>query len=165
LANVILLNTIKDCDNMHVITIDYNGYTITTDKTLMKPGDIHKWLSEESYWCTHIPFQTFKTSFDNSYCVGALSGDKQIGFGRLVTDYAVLGYLADVYVAEEHRGKGLSKQMMKLIFDQDWVKGMRGIKLGTRDAHGLYRQFGFTECKHPENIMEISRPNIYDRSD
>ena len=147
---------------MQPITIDFKGYTITTDKDLMKVHDVHKWLSEESYWCKHIPFETFKTAFDNSYCIGALTDNKQIAFGRLITDYAALAYLADVYVEETHRGKGISKQMMKILFDLDWVKGMRGIKLGTRDAQELYRQFGFTECKHPERIMEISRPNIYE---
>lgn len=150
---------------MQPITIDFKGYTITTDKTLMKPDDIHKWLSKKAYWCTNIPYDIFKTAFENSYCIGALINDKQIAYGRLVTDYASLGYLADVYVEEQHRGKGISKQMMQILFDLDWVKGMRGIKLGTRDAHGLYTQFGFNVCKHPENIMEISRPDIYSSKD
>ncbi len=146
---------------MTPLVINYKEYTITTDKTLMKPQDIHKWLSEESYWAAGIPFETFKTSFEHSFCIGTLYNDQQIGFARLVTDYAVFGYLADVYVEETHRGKGLSKKMIEIIMNLDWVKGLRGIKLGTRDAHGLYEQFGFTVCTHPERIMEVNRPDIY----
>ncbi len=142
---------------MQPITIDYKGYTITTDKSLMKVHDVHKWLSEESYWCKGVPFTTFKASFDNSFCIGALNGDKQIAFARLITDYATFGYLADVYVEGTHRGKGISKKMMETLFGLDWVKGLKSIKLATKDAHGLYKQFGFTECKYPERIMEISR--------
>jgi GNAT superfamily N-acetyltransferase len=151
----------KFLNAMLPVTVDYNGYTITTDKNLMKVSDVHRWLSEVSYWSKGIPFETFNTSFDNSYCIGVLIGDKQIGFARLITDYAVFGYLADVYVEETHRGKGISKKMLDILFDMDWVQGLRGIKLATADAHGLYERYGFTECKHPERIMEISRPDIY----
>jgi GNAT superfamily N-acetyltransferase len=146
---------------MESITIDFKGYTITTDKRLMKVHDVHKWLSEVSYWCKDIPFDIFHKGFDNSFCIGALKDGRQIAFGRLVTDFATLAYLADVYVEESHRGQGISKKMMEIIFDLDWVKGLRGIKLGTKDAQGLYRQFGFTEIKHPERIMEIVRPTVY----
>lgn len=148
-------------ENMQPVTIDYKGYTITTDKSLMKLADIHRWLSEHSYWCKGVPFETVKTSFDNSFCIGALFEGRQIGFARLLTDYAVFGYLADVYVAEEHRGKGIAVKMLGMIFEQDWVKKLRGIKLQTRDGHELYRKFGFTECAHPERVMEISRPDMY----
>jgi len=146
---------------MEAITINYKGYLITTDKTLMKVDDVHSWISEESYWAKGIPFEIFKKSFDHSFCAGALFGDKQIAFARLLTDYAVFGYLADVYVEEEHRGKGISKKMLEIIFGLDWVRGLRNIKLGTRDAHGLYEQYGFTDCKHPERMMELNRQDIY----
>jgi GNAT superfamily N-acetyltransferase len=146
---------------MEPITIDFNGYTITSDKGLMQLHDVHRWLSEEAYWCIGIPFETVKTAFENSYCIGALINGRQVAYGRLVTDYVVFGYLGDVYVAQEHRGKGISKKMMEILFGLDWVKGLRGIKLATQDAQGLYSQFGFTECKHPERVMEIARPDIY----
>ena len=146
---------------MDLVTLDYNGYTITTDKSLMKVSDIHRWLSEEAYWCKGIPLNVFKTSFDNSYCIGAIFGDKQVGFAKLMTDYATFGYLADVFVLPEHRGKGISKKMMELLLGFDWVKSLRVIRLATTDAHGLYRQFGFRDCKHPEKIMEIVRSDVY----
>lgn len=147
---------------MTLITIETDGYIITTDKSRMSIHDIHKWLSERSYWCKNVPFDIVKTSFDHSFCIGVLKDGKQVGFARLITDYATFGYLADVYVLEEHRGKGLSKAMMKAIMSLDWVKNLRGIKLQTKDGHGLYAQFGFTETKFPDRIMEISRPNIYE---
>lgn len=124
-------------------------------------SDIYKWLSEASYWCKDVPYATVKTSFNNSYCIGAIKDGRQVAFARLITDYSTFGYLADVYVEEEHRGKGISKKMMELLFEQDWVKGLRGVKLQTKDGHGLYRKYGFTDCKYPERIMEISRPNVY----
>ncbi len=146
---------------MNQVTLDFNGYTITTDKRLMKVSDIHRWLSEESYWCKGIPYSVFKTSFDNSFCIGAIIDDKQIGFAKLITDYATFGYLADVFVETEHRGKGISKKMMEVLLGLDWVKSLRAIRLATSDAHGLYRQFGFTDCRNPEKIMEITRTDIY----
>jgi GNAT superfamily N-acetyltransferase len=141
---------------MEPITTAHNGYTITTDKNLMNVNDVHKWLSEESYWVKDIAFETVKTGFDNSFCIGALLGNEQIAYGRLITDYAAFAYLADVYVKEEHRGKGICKAMMKILFEQDWVKQLRGVMLATRDAHDLYRQFGFAELPNPERFMKLN---------
>jgi GNAT superfamily N-acetyltransferase len=110
------------------------------------------------------PVRIVQTAFDNSFCIGVVLRDTLIGFARLITDYATFAYLADVFVLEDHRGKGLSKQMMKQLMSLDWVRQLRGIKLQTKDAHDLYRQFGFADCKHPERILEVSRPDIYTTS-
>ena len=147
--------------SMQSITIDFKGYTITTDKDLMKVQDIYNWLSTQAYWCAGIPFELFKASFDNSFCIGVVINHKQIAYARLITDYATFAYLADVYVEETHRGQGISKKMMEVLFDLDWVVGLRRIMLATRDAQQLYKQYGFDNCKYPERIMEITRPNIY----
>lgn len=146
---------------MEPITIDYKGYTITTDKSLMKLNDIHQWLSTEAYWCKNIPINVVKKAFENSYCIGVLKDGKQVGYARFVTDYAVFAYLADVFVAEPHRGVGLSKKMMDILMNLDWVKTLRGITLATHNAHGLYEQYGFEVHKNPDRIMNIFRPNIY----
>ncbi|PZF70924.1 GNAT family N-acetyltransferase [Taibaiella soli] len=138
-------------------TLEYNGYLITTDKSLMKPEQIHEWLANESYWAQHVPYETVKTAFDNSFTIGILKDGEQIGYARLVTDYAVFAYLADVFVKEAHRGQGLSKKMMQFILELDWVKHLRRIMLATMDAHGLYEQFGFTEPKFPKRLMEITK--------
>jgi GNAT superfamily N-acetyltransferase len=141
---------------MEPVSIEFDGYLITTDKRLMNLGDIHKWLSEEAYWSKGIPYETVSTQFENSFCIGAIIGNRQIAFARLVTDYAIFGYLADVYVIEAHRGKGISRQMMDMLFGLDWVRGLRRVMLKTTNAHGLYRKYGFTECKASESLMEFS---------
>lgn len=147
---------------MHNITIAYNGYTITTDKNLMVRGDVHQWLSEEAYWCLGIPYETVMLLIDHSYCVGVIMDGKQVGFARLVTDYCTFGYLADVYVVEQHRGKGLSRKMLDLMLEQDWVKGIRRMMLSTIFAHGLYEKYGFTSCRHPDRLMEVLlSPDMY----
>ena len=146
---------------MEPISVNYNGYTITTDKSLMNVRDIHKWLCEQSYWSPNIPLDVVSRAFEHSYCIAALYNGPQIAYARLVTDYATFAYLADVYVREEHRGLGISKKMMELIFGLEWVKGLRRIMLATKGAQGLYRKYEFTECKFPERIMELTRPEIY----
>jgi GNAT superfamily N-acetyltransferase len=142
---------------MQPLIIDYKGYTITTDKSLMNVHEVHKWLSEKSYWTPGIAFEKVKTAFDHSYCIGVLSGGTQVAFGRLITDYASFAYLADVYVLEEHRGKGLGKAMMKILMNLEWVGGLRAVMLATLDAHGLYRQFGFAEIPNPERYMKLNK--------
>lgn len=144
------------------ITVDYKGYTITTDKSLMIVKDIHQWLSEMAYWCKQIPYHTVATAVEHSYCIGALYEGKQIAFARMVTDYATFGYLADVYVQEPYRGKGISKYMMEVLFGQDWVKGLRRIMLSTISAHELYKKYDFKDCRYPDRLMEILRsPDMY----
>jgi GNAT superfamily N-acetyltransferase len=147
---------------MEPVSLLHRGYTITTDKQLMVVEDIHAWLAEEAYWCRGIPFHTVKTAFDNSYCIGALIDGKQVAYARLVTDYATFAYLADVFVVEEHRGLGISRIMIEVLFGLDWVKGLRRIMLSTIGAHGLYRKVGFENCKFPDRLMEkLLPPDMY----
>lgn len=146
---------------MKPVSIEYKGYTITTDKKLMQVEAIHKWLSEKSYWVMGIPFHLVKTAFDNSFCAAVLKDGTQIGYSRLVTDYSTIAYLADVYIEEEHRGQGLSHQMLNLLLEQDWVKTMRKILLATLDAHAVYEPYGFKSPAFPERYMEISRAINY----
>lgn len=151
---------------MQIKTInkEHQGYLITSDKKLMDVVQVHQWLSERSYWCPNVPFDIVEATFLNSFTVGIMNGSEQVGYSRLVTDYAVFGYLADVYVKEEHRGKGLSKAMMQALFEQDWVKGCRRLMLATKDAHGLYKQFGFTEMHHTERFMEVANTKGYSQT-
>ena len=131
----------------------------------MKTNDIHQWLAAEAYWCKGIPYETFHTAFENSYCIGAIADGRQIAFARLITDYATFAYLADVFVTRPHRGQGISLRMMEILMDQDWVRGLRCIRLATMGTHWLYRKFGFTDCAHPDRIMEMVRPDIYKKPD
>jgi GNAT superfamily N-acetyltransferase len=146
---------------MEPININYQGYVFTTDKSLLQPEAVHKWLSEESYWAPNTTFDLVKTAFDNSYCIGVLKDGKQIGYGRFITDYATFCYLADVYILKEHRGQGLSKKMMDILLNLDWVLRMRRIMLATRDAHSLYEQFGFTRLTNPERYMAKTQNDSY----
>lgn len=147
---------------MDLINVPFGEYIITTDKNLLSAEAAHEWLSTESYWSKNIPLETVQGAFDNSFVIGILHNNEQVGYGRLITDYATFGWLADVYVLEGHRGKGLSKKMMSVLMELDWVKKLRNIGLGTWDAHGLYEQFGFKHHDRPDRIMFNLRRNIYD---
>lgn len=138
-----------------------DGFHIKTDFENMDIEAIHKFLSTESYWAKDIPLKTVSTALKNSFCIGLFEDEKQIGFARLVTDYATFGYLADVYILKEYRGKGLSKMMIKYIMKLEFVQGLRRTLLATLDAHSLYSQFGFESPENPERLMEIKRNNPY----
>jgi GNAT superfamily N-acetyltransferase len=130
-------------------------YIISNDQDKLQINVIHGYLTR-SYWSKDIAYNTVKSSVDNSYCFGLYSGEVQVGFARLITDYTTFAYLADVFVLEEHRGKGLSKWLMEVILNSDELQGLRNWMLKTRDAHGLYKKFGFDQLKFPERMMEYS---------
>jgi GNAT superfamily N-acetyltransferase len=141
-----------------------NAYHIKAELENMDIAAIHHFLSKESYWAKGIPLETVETSLRNSFCVGMFDDKIQIGFARLVTDYATFAYLADVYVLKEYRGKGLSKMLIKYVMDLEWTKGLRRMLLATLDAHSLYNRFGFQSPENPEWLMEIKRNNLYENS-
>lgn len=136
-------------------------FRISPDKALLDINMIHSYLSKESYWAKNIPLETVIRSVDNSLCFGVYEDNKQIGFARVITDNATFAYLADVFILPPYRGKGLSKQLISFITNYPSLQGLRRWMLATADAHGLYRQFGFSELNKPERMMEISRTNIY----
>lgn len=138
--------------------------TIKTDYTDLDLNHIHQCLSEESYWCKDIPFETVELAFKNSFCVAIFENDIQAGFARLVTDYATFAYLADVFVDSKFRGKAYGKQMIAFIMEQDWVKALRRLMLATQDAHELYHKYGFKTLSYPDRILEITRPGMYTKN-
>ncbi len=139
-----------------------NGeYTISTDKTKLDLAVIHQFLSQEAYWCLNIPLDIVQRSIENSVCFGVYQAEHQIGFARVITDFATFGYLADVFILPEHRGKGLSKQLMAFIMAYPPLQGLRRLMLVTQDAHGLYEQFGFRPIENPENTMFIKAFTTY----
>ena len=97
----------------------------------------------------------------NSLCFGAYHAGRQIGLARVISDYATIAYLGDVYVLSEYRGRGLSKWMMECILAHPDLQNLRRWILNTRDAHDLYRRYGFTDLKRPEGFMELHRPEVY----
>lgn len=140
------------------------AYEISSDQARLDVAAIHAYLTR-SYWSPGIPHEIVERAARHSLCFGVYlrtTGD-QVGFTRVVTDYATFSYLCDVYVLEEHRGQGLSKAMMRAALAHTALSGARRVMLATRDAHGLYRQHGFNDVFHNTNLMEIVRPDIYQR--
>jgi GNAT superfamily N-acetyltransferase len=131
--------------------------TVTTDQARLDRDVIHGFLSR-SYWAAGIPRELVERSLEHSICFGAFEGDRQVGFARVISDRATYAYVSDVFVLESHRGRGVGKQLMAAIMAHPDLQGLRRWSLATRDAHALYRQYGFGEPRHPERLMEILAP-------
>ena len=134
-------------------------YTISDDPGLLDLDVVHRYLATESYWAQGIARATVERSARHSLCFGvyhhgAAGRVAQVGFARVLSDRATIAYLADVFILAEHRGRGLSKRLLRTIFAHPELQGLRRWALATRDAHGLYRQFGFEPLSKPENRME-----------
>jgi GNAT superfamily N-acetyltransferase len=136
------------------------GYSISTDKARLDPRAIHAYLTR-SYWSPGIPIEIVERAIEHSMCFGVFHGEAQVGFCRVVSDQATFAYLCDVYILEEHRGRGLSKRLIEFVQARPELQGLRKFMLGTRDAHGLYAQYGFKPVANPQNIMEIRDPDVY----
>src|ERR1700712_3395749 len=136
------------------------GYSISTDKSLLDIDIMFNYLSKESYWSKGIKQDTIQRGIDNALCFGVYHHKKQIGFAKAVTDKATFAYLADVFILEQYRGLGLSKWLVQTIKQHPDLQGLRRWSLATADAHGLYAQFGFNPIKKPERWMEIFSPYL-----
>jgi len=140
-----------------------DDFLISTDRSLLNVDIIHHYLSGESYWAKNIPRDVVEKSIANSLCFGVYHHNKQIGFARLVTDRATFAYLADVFIKAEYRGNGLSKWLMQVIHAHPELQELRRWVLGTRDAHGLYEQFGWTVFDEDtrKRFMQKHNKNAY----
>lgn len=146
---------------MKEININKEGFSISTDKTKLDLDGIHSFLSTKAYWCKNIPKEKVQSSIENSLCFGVYDNKKQIGFARIITDCATIAYLGDVYILEEYRSQGLSKWLMETVMNHPNLQGLRRWILLTGDAHGLYRQFGWTDIADPSKWMELHHKNVY----
>jgi GNAT superfamily N-acetyltransferase len=135
-------------------------YTISTDPARLDVDVIHAFL-RESYWSPGIPRDVVERAIAGSLNFGIYHGDAQVGFARIATDYATFGYVMDVFVLPEHRGKGLSVWLMRTILAHPRLQNFRMWRLATLDAHGVYEKVGFTRVAQPERLMEINNPNVY----
>lgn len=149
--------------NDRVLEWEKDGYLLSTDKLKIQLQVVHSYLSNESYWAGGIPAETVKRSIDNSLCFGIYIEKDLVGFARIISDFTTFAYLADVFVIPTHRGKGLSKWLLKIIMEYPDLQGLRRFLLTTMDAHELYRQYGFTEYPQPERMMTRNVPDIYKR--
>jgi GNAT superfamily N-acetyltransferase len=127
---------------------------VTTDRSRLDLDVIHGFLTS-SYWARGVPREIVARSMANSLCFGAFDGDRQVGFARVISDRATFAYICDVFALESHRGNGVGKTLMAAIMSHPELQGLRRRTLFTRDAHGLYRQFGFGAPRHPERLMEV----------
>jgi GNAT superfamily N-acetyltransferase len=139
-------------------------YTISTEKKRLDVGVIHDFLSH-SYWAAGIPLATVERSLEHSLAFGVYHGERQVGLARVITDYTTFAYVADVFILEEYRGRGLSKWLMKVVVEHPALQGLRRWILFTRDAHGLYAKVGFTASAAPERMMERLFANVYQQQE
>ena len=133
-------------------TVTKDDYIISTDKSKIDIEYVHQFLAN-SYWSPGVPIETVKRAMENSLSFGVYENGSQVGYARMITDKATFAYLADVFIDEEYRGKGLGKWFVKMILAHPGLQGLRGIMLATRDAHKLYEQLGFRGIPNPERYM------------
>ena len=141
--------------------MENDKFDISTDKERPDIDTIYRFLSEESYWAQTRTLEQTKTAIENSLCFGVYVGDRQIGFARVVSDFATFAYVGDVFVLSDFRGQGISKRLMETIIAHPNLQGLRRWLLATRDAHGLYQQFEFSSLKFPDRWMERTAPDAY----
>ena len=142
--------------------MEREGFTISTDPARLDRAMIHEFLAA-SYWAKGIPRETVDRSIEGALCFGVYENGRQVGFARVITDRATFAYLADVFVLESHRGRGLAAWLMETILAHPDLQGLRRWMLLTRDAHPLYRRVGYTELAHPERVMEKVDAGVYER--
>lgn len=136
--------------------------SVDTSQDRLDLATIHGYLTR-SYWSPGIPFEVVERAVRNSLCFGLYDGERQVGFARVVTDSATFAWLADVFVLEEYRGRGLGKKLIAAVSSHPSLQGLRRWMLATRDAHSLYQQYGFTPLASPARFMERHDPNVYRR--
>ncbi|MFH7013794.1 GNAT family N-acetyltransferase [Flavobacterium sp. FlaQc-52] len=146
---------------MKEINFSFGDFTITTNKNKLDLHAIHDFLSKKSGWSDGIPFETMKTSIENSLNFGLFYKNIQIGFARVISDFATIGYLGDIYVLEEYRGRGLSKALMEQVMNHPNLQGLRRWILLTSTAEWLYEKYNFTKLPNPEFYMELYNPEVY----
>lgn len=142
-----------------------DGFLVSDDPTRIDAAAVHAYLTR-SYWAPGIPPEVVRRSIAHSLCFGVYEVARdhaQVGFARVISDRATFAYLCDVYVLEPYRGRGLSKLLIERVRAHPALQSLRRWMLITRDAHGLYTQFGFTPADHPENIMQVRDPDVYRR--
>ncbi len=136
-------------------------FLISTDRARLSLDVIHGFLTN-CYWAKGVPREIVGRSIEHSLCFGIYEDGAQVGFARIVSDFATVAYLGDVFVLESHRGRGLSKWLMECVMKHPRLQNLRRWILLTRDAHGLYSQFGFIPVKAPERYRELHRPDVYE---
>jgi GNAT superfamily N-acetyltransferase len=139
-------------------------FLVSDDRSRLDLGVIHGFL-RTAYWSTGVPREVVERAVEGSLCFGLFEHDKQVGFARAITDRATYAYLADVFVLPSHRGRGLARWLMECVMAHPGLQGLRRFSLVTRDAHALYRPFGFEALDQPDRYMERFAPDVYARQE
>jgi GNAT superfamily N-acetyltransferase len=146
---------------MSVYNWQRGEFEITTDQARLDLDVIHDYLARQSYWARGIPRPTLEKSVRNSLCFGLFEATRQVGLARVVSDYATIAYLGDVFVLPEYQGRGLAQWLMQCVVAHPDLQNLRRWILVTKDAHGLYRKYGFAQLAQQQNFMELHNPDVY----
>jgi GNAT superfamily N-acetyltransferase len=138
-----------------------NDFCISTNKARLDIPAIHLFLSTQAYWCLNIPIDRVEKAVANSLNFGVYFEEQQVGFARIISDFSTVAYLGDVYILPAFRGKGLAKWLMQTIMEYPELQGLRRWILSTVDAHGLYKQSGWSPVAYPERWMEVHDRKVY----
>jgi GNAT superfamily N-acetyltransferase len=169
--NAVVSNAVVPNRAIPIFEASQPGFTISTDPLRLEVSTIHRFLSTEAYWCLGIPLEVVEKAIAHSLCFGVYTvvpnqndgANRQVGFARIITDFATYAYLCDVFILSEYRGRGLGKWLVGCIRGHPHLQGLRRWSLATRDAHSLYAQFGFQPVTNPERLMIIADPDVYKR--
>lgn len=141
-------------------TWERGEYTVSTELGRLDVDVVYGFLSR-SYWAGGIPRAVVERSIEHSLPFGVYYGTRQVGFARVISDYATFAYVCDVFIFEEYRGLGLSQWLMECVVGHPELQGLRRWMLVTTNAHGLYKKVGFEPASNPERLMERYFPDIY----
>lgn len=140
---------------------DTQTFEISTDKARLELGMIHRFLSRQSDWARGIPERLVRVAIANSLCFGVYGPGGQVGFARVISDYATFANLVDVFILPDWRGRGLASRLLAAVVAHEALRGLRRFTLATSDAHALYARFGFRPLRRAESFMEIYHPDVY----
>jgi GNAT superfamily N-acetyltransferase len=139
----------------------HGRFTVSTDPMRIDLDAIHAFLSRESYWAAGIAKDALERAIGHSLCFGMYDGADQIGFARVISDYATYAYINDVYILAPYRGQGLATWMLSCVLDHPQLQGLRRMSLHTKDAQSFYQRFGFAAPRYPERYLERLAPDFY----
>jgi GNAT superfamily N-acetyltransferase len=158
------MSSVQAASSNTIIESRRGEFLISTDPARHNLDVIHGFLTN-GYWAKGISREVVARSIEHALCFGVYDGSgAQVGFARVISDFATIAYVGDVFVLESHRGRGLAKWLMECITQHPALQGLRRWILTTRDAHGLYAQVGFAPVKFPERYMERHDPHVYEVS-
>lgn len=146
---------------IEILNVRRGDYAITSDREKVDLAVVHDYLCNHSYWTRGIPLDRVRTAADHSLNFSLYCGSEQVGYARVISDYCQIAYLGDVFILEDHRGQGLGKWLIETLHSHPNLQDLRNWLLGTRDAHGLYRQFGWDSLVEPHRWMARPNRNIY----